>query len=184
MLQIKSNYFSSGKFPPFVRRYSTEPLLATRGATNVAPIYVSAVLPSCECSSLVQKGRALTEVLRRSPETLLQTFPETMESVYKRFDSYDFDSDTKFQEGLKLFHRNNKNSSGGGEDKLKDMMLFFYDRSVTTTLHVSSFFTFTTICSAAIKHNFFSYCTAFSANVTCMCPCTDVLPNKRRKKVE
>ncbi|KAG7519203.1 hypothetical protein JOB18_003874 [Solea senegalensis] len=49
------------------------------------------------------------------------------ECVYLRFDSYDFDSDQRFKDGLKILHHNNNNSDG---NRLKDMKLFFYNRFV------------------------------------------------------
>lgn len=45
-----------------------------------------------------------------------------MESVFSRFESYDFAADQRFQDGLKTLQ-------GGAEgDKLRDVKLFFYNR--------------------------------------------------------
>ncbi|KAM6982081.1 uncharacterized protein LKV04_012775 [Tautogolabrus adspersus] len=49
-----------------------------------------------------------------------------MESVLSRFDSYDFESDRRFQDGLKSLN----NSNNTDESKLLDMKLFFYNRFV------------------------------------------------------
>lgn len=46
-----------------------------------------------------------------------------MDAVNSRFDSYDFDADQRFQDGLKTL-------KSGDEAKLLDMKLFFYNRSV------------------------------------------------------
>lgn len=46
-----------------------------------------------------------------------------MESVFLRFDSYDFEADRRFQDGLKVLNENNRD-----ETKLLDMKLFFYNR--------------------------------------------------------
>ncbi|KAI3357477.1 hypothetical protein L3Q82_015892 [Scortum barcoo] len=51
-----------------------------------------------------------------------------MESVFCRFDSFDFESDLRFQEGLKTLQENNNNSRE--ETKVLDMKLFFYNRFV------------------------------------------------------
>lgn len=48
-----------------------------------------------------------------------------MESVFLRFDSYDFEADRRFQDGLKVLNENNRD-----ETKLLDMKLFFYNRFV------------------------------------------------------
>lgn len=45
-----------------------------------------------------------------------------MESVFSRFESYDFAADQRFQDGLKTL----QGSAEG--DKLRDMKLFFYNR--------------------------------------------------------
>lgn len=45
-----------------------------------------------------------------------------MESVFSRFESYDFAADQRFQDGLKTL----RGSAEG--DKLRDMKLFFYNR--------------------------------------------------------
>lgn len=45
-----------------------------------------------------------------------------MESLYKRFDSYDFNSDARFQDGLKKV-----NTPASQEDLLK-LKVFFYNR--------------------------------------------------------
>lgn len=42
-----------------------------------------------------------------------------------RFDSYDFEADRRFQDGLKVLNENNRD-----ETKLLDMKLFFYNRFV------------------------------------------------------
>lgn len=49
-----------------------------------------------------------------------------MESVFLRFDSYDFEADQRFQDGLKVLDKSN--SSSRDETKLQDMKLFFYNR--------------------------------------------------------
>lgn len=47
-----------------------------------------------------------------------------MESgVFLRFDSYNFEADRKFQDGLQVLYNNCKE-----ENKLLDMKLFFYNR--------------------------------------------------------
>lgn len=46
-----------------------------------------------------------------------------MDAVFSRFDSYDFDADQRFQDGLKTL-------KSGDETKLLDMKLFFYNRYV------------------------------------------------------
>ncbi|KAM9351150.1 uncharacterized protein ABDE67_008439 [Symphorus nematophorus] len=49
-----------------------------------------------------------------------------MESeVFSRFDSYDFEADRRFQDGLKTLNETNRD-----ESKLLDMKLFFYNRFV------------------------------------------------------
>lgn len=48
-----------------------------------------------------------------------------MESVFSRFDSYDFESDRRFQDGLKTL-----NSKDTDQNKVLDMKLFFYNRFV------------------------------------------------------
>lgn len=48
-----------------------------------------------------------------------------MESVFSRFDSYDFDADRRFQDGLKTLPESSRD-----ENKLLDMRLFFYNRFV------------------------------------------------------
>ncbi|CAB1455095.1 unnamed protein product [Pleuronectes platessa] len=50
-----------------------------------------------------------------------------MESVFFRFHSYDFESDQKFQEGLKVLHESNSKRE---KSQLQDMKLFFYNRFV------------------------------------------------------
>lgn len=55
-------------------------------------------------------------------EDLIQTFKD-MDAVFSRFDSYDFDADQRFQDGLKTL-------KSGDETKLLDMKLFFYNRYV------------------------------------------------------
>ncbi|XP_076597672.1 uncharacterized protein LOC143327291 [Chaetodon auriga] len=50
-----------------------------------------------------------------------------MESVFSRFDSYDFEGDRRFQDGLKTL---GGSSSSGDESKLLDTKLFFYNRFV------------------------------------------------------
>lgn len=45
-----------------------------------------------------------------------------MESVFSRFDSYDFAADQRFQDGLKTLR-----DTGTGNELL-DMKLFFYNR--------------------------------------------------------
>ena len=54
-----------------------------------------------------------------------------MESVFFRFQSYDFESDQKFQEGLKVLHESDKKKE---ESPLQDMKLFFYNRSLLLLL--------------------------------------------------
>lgn len=49
-----------------------------------------------------------------------------MNSVFSRFDSYDFESDARFQEGL----RSLQSTNGSGEDRLLDMKLFYFNRFV------------------------------------------------------
>lgn len=49
-----------------------------------------------------------------------------MESVYLRFNSYDFEADERFQGGVKGL----KSSSSTEETKLLDLKLFFYNRFV------------------------------------------------------
>lgn len=44
-----------------------------------------------------------------------------MDAVFSRFDSYDFDADQRFQDGLKTL-------KSGDETKVLDMKLFFYNR--------------------------------------------------------
>lgn len=46
-----------------------------------------------------------------------------MDAVFSRFDSYDFNSDLRFQDGLKTLKSED-------ETKLLDMKLFFYNRYV------------------------------------------------------
>ncbi|GAA6216590.1 uncharacterized protein C6orf226 homolog [Lates japonicus] len=48
-----------------------------------------------------------------------------MESVFLRFDSYDFEADQRFQDGLKVLDKSSRD-----ETKLQDMKLFFYNRFV------------------------------------------------------
>nr|XP_030279459.1 uncharacterized protein C6orf226 homolog [Sparus aurata] len=48
-----------------------------------------------------------------------------MESVFSRFDSYDFEADRRFQDGLKTLNNNSRE-----ETKLLEMKLFFYNRFV------------------------------------------------------
>ncbi|XP_078111749.1 uncharacterized protein LOC144521208 [Sander vitreus] len=50
-----------------------------------------------------------------------------MESVFLRFESYDFEADLRFQDGLKDF---NKCNNSREETKLLDLKLFFYNRFV------------------------------------------------------
>lgn len=47
-----------------------------------------------------------------------------MDAVFSRFDSYDFEADERFQEGLKTLNSRS-------ETKLLDMKLFFYNRYVS-----------------------------------------------------
>ncbi|XP_029282590.1 uncharacterized protein LOC115004968 [Cottoperca gobio] len=49
-----------------------------------------------------------------------------MEAVFLRFDSFDFEADRRFQDGLKDLKKS-KNSS---EEKLHELKLFFYNRFV------------------------------------------------------
>ncbi|CAJ1084630.1 uncharacterized protein C6orf226 homolog [Xyrichtys novacula] len=49
-----------------------------------------------------------------------------MASLFSRFDSYDFESDRRFQDGLKSLNI----SDSKDENKLLDMKLFFYNRFV------------------------------------------------------
>lgn len=46
-----------------------------------------------------------------------------MESVFSRFESYDFEADRRFQDGLKTLNNNSRE-----ETKLLEMKLFFYNR--------------------------------------------------------
>lgn len=46
-----------------------------------------------------------------------------MDAVFSRFDSYDFEADERFQDGLKTLNSRD-------ETKLLDMKLFFYNRYV------------------------------------------------------
>ncbi|XP_017322659.1 uncharacterized protein LOC108265075 [Ictalurus punctatus] len=55
-----------------------------------------------------------------------------MESVYRRFDSYDFYSDARFQDGLKKV-----NTPASKEDLLK-LKIFFYNRFVEP-IHLSGY---------------------------------------------
>lgn len=48
-----------------------------------------------------------------------------MDAVFSRFDSYDFDADQRFQDGLKTL-------KSGDEANLLDLKLFFYNRYVFT----------------------------------------------------
>lgn len=48
-----------------------------------------------------------------------------MDAVFSRFDSYDFDADQRFQNGLKTL-------KSGDEPRVLDMKLFFYNRYVIT----------------------------------------------------
>ncbi|KAM7411408.1 hypothetical protein PAMA_021412 [Pampus argenteus] len=50
-----------------------------------------------------------------------------MESVFSRFDSYNFEADGRFQDGLQALH---KSYSCREETKLLDLKLFFYNRFV------------------------------------------------------
>nr|XP_020473434.1 uncharacterized protein C6orf226 homolog [Monopterus albus] len=50
-----------------------------------------------------------------------------MEAVFLRFDSYDFEADKRFQDGLKVLHQSNSSTD---ETKLLDMKLVFYNRFV------------------------------------------------------
>lgn len=50
-----------------------------------------------------------------------------MEPAFFRFDSYDFEADPRFRDGLKLLEQS---SSSGDETKQLDMKLFFYNRCV------------------------------------------------------
>ncbi|TDH10219.1 hypothetical protein EPR50_G00072880 [Perca flavescens] len=50
-----------------------------------------------------------------------------MESVFLRFESYDFEADLRFQDGLKDL---NKCNNSREETKLLDLKLFFYNRFV------------------------------------------------------
>lgn len=47
-----------------------------------------------------------------------------MDAVFSRFDSYDFEADQRFQDGLKTLNSRD-------ETKLLDMKLFFYNRYVS-----------------------------------------------------
>lgn len=49
-----------------------------------------------------------------------------MDAVFSRFDSYDFEADQRFQDGLKTLNSRD-------ETKLLDMKLFFYNRYVSTS---------------------------------------------------
>lgn len=48
-----------------------------------------------------------------------------MDSVFLRFDSYNFDADPRFVAGLKSL---NKSGSSSSSDELLDLKLFFYNR--------------------------------------------------------
>lgn len=52
-----------------------------------------------------------------------------MEPVFLRFDSYDFEADPRFQDGLKVLDQSSRD-----ETKLLDMKLFFYNRCVAAVL--------------------------------------------------
>lgn len=52
-------------------------------------------------------------------------FKLKMESVFSRFESYDFQSDARFQDGLRAMHKANST-----RDELLDLKLFFYNRFV------------------------------------------------------
>lgn len=54
-------------------------------------------------------------------------FKLKMESVFSRFESYDFQSDARFQDGLRAMHKANST-----RDELLDLKLFFYNRCVVT----------------------------------------------------
>lgn len=47
-----------------------------------------------------------------------------MDAVFSRFDSYDFEGDQRFQDGLKTLNSRD-------ETKLLDLKLFFYNRYVS-----------------------------------------------------
>nr|XP_029362507.1 uncharacterized protein C6orf226 homolog [Echeneis naucrates] len=51
-------------------------------------------------------------------------FNAEMESVFSRFDSYDFQADQRFQDGLKVLHKTRDQA------RLQDLKLFFYNRFV------------------------------------------------------
>lgn len=55
-----------------------------------------------------------------------------MDSVFSRFDSYDFDADERFQDGLKVLN-------SGDKTKLLDMKLFFYNRYMQLSANWSHF---------------------------------------------
>lgn len=57
-----------------------------------------------------------------------------MESVFSRFESYDFAANQRFQDGLKTLP--DSDISGDGT-KLLDMKLFFYNRYVTCAASLS-----------------------------------------------
>ena len=54
-------------------------------------------------------------------------FVQMESEVFSRFDSYDFEADRRFQDGLKTLNETNRD-----EDKLLDMKLFFYNRYETS----------------------------------------------------
>ncbi|MCI4380861.1 hypothetical protein PGIGA_G00244920 [Pangasianodon gigas] len=55
-----------------------------------------------------------------------------MESLYRRFDSYDFNSDARFQEGLK------KVNTAASKEDLLNLKIFFYNRFVEP-IHLSGY---------------------------------------------
>ncbi|KAK3539931.1 hypothetical protein QTP70_019564 [Hemibagrus guttatus] len=55
-----------------------------------------------------------------------------MESLYRRFDSYDFSSDARFQDGLK------KINTPASKDDLLKLKIFFYNRFVEP-IHLSGY---------------------------------------------
>lgn len=57
-----------------------------------------------------------------------------MDAVFSRFDSFDFDSDQRFQDGLKTLN-------SADETKLLDVKLFFYNRFMQSFHQLSDGFT-------------------------------------------
>lgn len=56
-----------------------------------------------------------------------------MESVFLRFDSYDFEADRRFQQGLQTLHA----GVSGKETNILDAKLFFYNRWEALHIHTT-----------------------------------------------